>query len=74
MGRQTQSDDATDDSTETLKLPTGEVVEKLWRCADCGHISADYETERQGARKLQRCEECGNRSLMTHPGDIVEDN
>jgi len=64
----------TDDATETMQLPTGETVEKLWRCADCDHVSAEYETEWQGARKMQRCEQCGNRSLMPRPGDTVEDN
>jgi len=71
---QNTTDDATEDGIKTFELPTGETVEKLWRCADCGHISAECETEWQGARKLQRCEECGNRSLMTHPGDVVEGN
>jgi DNA-directed RNA polymerase subunit RPC12/RpoP len=71
-GRETMADYIDDGGTETLELPTGETVERLWRCADCGHISADYVTEWVGGRKLQRCEECGNRSLITYPGDVVD--
>jgi DNA replicative helicase MCM subunit Mcm2 (Cdc46/Mcm family) len=56
---------------QTVTLPNGEVYKRLYKCADCGHVSDSHDSRFDGPREQATCEKCGEASLMLEPGEFV---
>jgi transcription elongation factor Elf1 len=56
---------------QTVTMPTGEVHERLYKCADCGHVSDSHDCRFDGPREQATCENCGEGSLMLEVGEFI---
>jgi len=57
---------------KTVTLPDGSVHERLYKCADCKHVSDTHDSKSRGHEDIAACENCGNTSLMLEVGDFIK--